>query len=89
MWEKVDRNFYPLIAFGYKSNVLSSPNASSDKLRDIKFSTYIDINSKTAKEFGIKYPSRPTGHVLFCYVSGATARNTIPVKITKIKSLMA
>ena len=55
LWTKVDRNQYSLIAFGYKSNVLSSPNASSDKLRDIKLCTYIDINSKTAKEFGIKY----------------------------------
>jgi len=158
LWTKVDRNQYPLIAFGYKSNVLSSPNASSDKLRDIKLCTYIDINSKTAKEFGIKYgdlvkvsnpfgqyiigivrvkegimpgtigiehglgrlaegadtiyinnkklpamplrqtgvninmlgiqdPTRPKGHVLTDFVTGATARNTIPVKIEKIRSL--
>lgn len=55
LWTKVDKNQYPLMAFSYKSNVLSTPNASSDKLKDIKLSTYIDINSKTAKEFGIKY----------------------------------
>lgn len=45
---------YPLLVFGYKSNVLSSLVGASAAIRDIRYSTYFDINSKTAKAYGIK-----------------------------------
>lgn len=45
---------YNLLAFSYKSNVFSSPSATLQKLKEIKYSTYISINSKTAKDNNIK-----------------------------------
>lgn len=46
---------FPLIAFSYKSNVLATPNASSTILKDIKYTTYVDVNPKTAEKFGLKH----------------------------------
>jgi tetrathionate reductase subunit A len=46
---------FPLIAFSYKSNVLASPDTSSTILKDIKYTTYVDINPKTAEKFGLKH----------------------------------
>jgi len=47
-----DLNF---LAFSYKSNVLSQAIASLESLRDIRYTTYIDLNTKTAKEHGIAH----------------------------------
>ena len=46
---------FPLTAFAYKSNVLATPNTSSDLMKEIKYTTYIDINPKTAQKFGLKH----------------------------------
>ena len=46
---------FPLVAFSYKSNVLSTPSASSDHLKEIRYTTYIDINPKAADAFGLKH----------------------------------
>lgn len=49
------RDQFPLVAFSYKSNVLSTPNTSSDKLKEIRYTTYVDMNPKTAKKFGLAH----------------------------------
>jgi tetrathionate reductase subunit A len=46
---------FPLIAFAYKSNVLATPNTSSTILKEIRYTTYVDINPKTAEKFGLKH----------------------------------
>ncbi|QDF28683.1 molybdopterin-dependent oxidoreductase [Halarcobacter anaerophilus] len=46
---------FPMLAFSYKSNVLSQCDASSSKLQNIRFTTYIDINPKTAKGRGLNH----------------------------------
>lgn len=46
---------YPLLAFSYKSNVLSQCDASSDGMGRVRFSTYLDLNPKTAQKFNIKH----------------------------------
>ncbi len=45
---------FPLIAFAYKSNVIATPNTASALMKEIKFTTYVDINPKTAEKFGLK-----------------------------------
>ena len=49
------REKFPLTAFSFKSNVLATPNASSKILKDIRYTTYIDINPKTAEKYGLKH----------------------------------
>ena len=46
---------FPLTAFAYKSNVLATPNTSSHLLKQIKYTTYVDINPKTAEKYGLKH----------------------------------
>lgn len=46
---------FPLLAFSYKSNVLSQCDASSEGMSRVRFSTYLDLNPKTAQSFGIKH----------------------------------
>lgn len=46
---------FNLLAFSYKSNVLSAASASIEALRDTRYTTYIDINSQTAKLQGITH----------------------------------
>jgi tetrathionate reductase subunit A len=46
---------FPLVAFSYKSNVLATPDTSSKILQDIKYTTYVDMNPKTAEKFGLKH----------------------------------
>ena len=46
---------FPLTAFAYKSNVLATPNTSSKLMKEIKYTTYVDINPKTAEKFGLKH----------------------------------
>lgn len=48
------KDAYPLTAFSYKSNVLSTPNTSSDQLKEIRYTTYVDINPKTADTLHLK-----------------------------------
>lgn len=50
-----DNKNYPLLVFGYKSNVLSPLSGASAALRDIRYSTYFDMNPKTAKHYNIKH----------------------------------
>ena len=49
------KNRFPMLAFSYKSNVLSQCDASSSKLQHIRFTTYVDMNPSTAKEKGLKH----------------------------------
>ncbi len=49
------REKYPLTAFAFKSNVLSTPNTAASLLKEIKYTTYIDINPQTAKQFGLRH----------------------------------
>lgn len=46
---------YPLQAFSYKSNVISQATASSQMIKEIRPTTYIDINPQTAKEQGFTH----------------------------------
>ncbi|MDD2384069.1 MAG: molybdopterin-dependent oxidoreductase [Sulfurospirillaceae bacterium] len=46
---------FPLSAFSYKSNVLSQAMASSSLLKEIHYTTYVDVNPKTAQDFGLKH----------------------------------
>jgi tetrathionate reductase subunit A len=46
---------YPLSAFSYKSNVLSQCDASSSGMQNIRFTTYIDINPKSADKQNLKH----------------------------------
>ena len=46
---------FPMLAFSYKSNVISQSTASSTKMQNIRFSTYIDMNPKTAGENSLKH----------------------------------
>lgn len=43
-----------LLAFSYKSNIFSSPTATSKALKDLKYTNLIELNPQTAKELGIK-----------------------------------
>ncbi|MFK5880591.1 MAG: molybdopterin-dependent oxidoreductase [Sulfurospirillum sp.] len=53
--EVYPKDKYPLTAFSFKSNVLATPDASSNNLAEIRFTTYIDLNPRTAKEFNLKH----------------------------------
>ncbi|NCB19622.1 MAG: tetrathionate reductase subunit TtrA [Bacteroidia bacterium] len=44
-----------LLAFSYKSNVLSQATAALENLREIRYTTYIDLNTQTAKRYGIAH----------------------------------
>ncbi len=46
---------FPLTAFAYKSNVLATPNTSSTLMKEIRYTTYVDINPKTAQKHGLKH----------------------------------
>lgn len=46
---------FPLSAFSYKSNVLSQAMAASEGIKEIRYTTYVDVNPKTAKAFGLKH----------------------------------
>lgn len=50
---KMNKEFN-LLAFSYKSNIFSSASATVDILKEIKYATYADINTKTAKKYNIK-----------------------------------
>lgn len=45
---------YPLLAFSYKSNVLSSLAAASAQIREIRYTNYVDINAATAATLGLQ-----------------------------------
>lgn len=53
--ELYPKSSYPFEAFSYKSNVLSQATASSEMIRQIRPTTYIDINPKSAKEKGFSH----------------------------------
>lgn len=44
---------YPLLAFSYKSHVVSPASAASDQIREIRYTNFIDLNTDTAKKLGI------------------------------------
>jgi tetrathionate reductase subunit A len=46
---------YPLSAFSYKSNVISQATTSSQMIKEIRPTTYIDLNPITAKEQGVAH----------------------------------
>ncbi|PAF42669.1 molybdopterin-dependent oxidoreductase [Helicobacter sp. 11S03491-1] len=55
LYDQEEIKVYPLLAFGYKSNVLSPLSGASAAIRDIRYSTYFDMNSKTAQAYGLKH----------------------------------
>lgn len=46
---------FPILAFSYKSNVISQSTASSTRMQETRFTTYIDMNPKTANESSLKH----------------------------------
>ncbi len=46
---------FPLTAFAFKSNVLATPDTASSRLKEIKYTTYVDINPQTAEAFGLRH----------------------------------
>ena len=46
---------WPLLAFSYKSNVVSAPNTASSRLRELRYSNFIDLNPVTAGRLGIAH----------------------------------
>lgn len=46
---------FNLLAFSYKSNVLSAATASVEALRDTRYTTYVDLSTTTAREYNIKH----------------------------------
>lgn len=46
---------FPMLAFSYKSNVISQSTASSTRIQEVRFTTYIDMNPKTANENSLKH----------------------------------
>lgn len=46
---------FDLLAFSYKSNVLSQASAALESLREIRYTTYVDLNPRTAKHYGIAH----------------------------------
>lgn len=69
---KIDMNSpeYNLLAFSYKSNVLSSSSTSVEALRDTRYTTYIDLNAQTAKAHHIRHGDRVKVHSLDGTVEG-------------------
>lgn len=51
----MDSKEFNLLAFSYKSNVLSSYSASVEALRDTRYTTFIDLSTTTAKSYGIAH----------------------------------
>lgn len=71
--DRLDRLYpkerFPLLAFSYKSNVISQATASSEMLREIRPTTYIDINPQTAQKHGIAHGEKirltsPSGSIV-------------------------
>ncbi|MCD8545707.1 MAG: tetrathionate reductase subunit TtrA [Sulfurospirillum cavolei] len=52
---KLNTPEYPFLAFSYKSNVLSSATSALEALRDTRYTSYIDLNAKTAQQLGITH----------------------------------
>ncbi len=46
---------FPLTAFAFKSNALATPNTSSHIMKEIQYTTYVDMNPRTAEKFGLKH----------------------------------
>ncbi|MBE0497239.1 MAG: tetrathionate reductase subunit TtrA [Campylobacterales bacterium] len=55
LFERYPKADYPLSAFSYKSNVLSQATASSEMIKDIRPTTYIDLNPQTAQEYKVAH----------------------------------
>lgn len=49
---------FSLLAFSYKSNVLSSASATLESVRDIRYTTFVDLSTTTAKKYGIAHGDR-------------------------------
>lgn len=46
------------LAFSYKSNVLSAPTTASRHLKELRYTTFVDMNSQSAKALGIVHGER-------------------------------
>jgi tetrathionate reductase subunit A len=53
--DRYSKKTYPLIAFSYKSNVIAAPNTASTRLRDLRYTNFIDLNADTAGRLGIRH----------------------------------
>jgi tetrathionate reductase subunit A len=53
--KRYPRSEYPLTAFSFKSNVVSSPNTASSRLRDLRYTSTIDIAARTAEGLGLAH----------------------------------
>ena len=62
----MDSKEFNLLAFSYKSNVLSSYTASVESLHDTRYTTFIDLSTATAKNHGIAHGD----HVAVCSMEG-------------------
>ena len=49
-----DPDQYPLLAFSYKSHILSPAAAASERIREIRYTNYIDLNAETGRKLGIR-----------------------------------
>ncbi len=61
---------YPLTAFSFKSNVLATPMAASKLMDQIRFTTYVDLNPKTAEKFGLHHGDKVRVSSAFGTVEG-------------------
>jgi len=66
----MDSKEFNLLAFSYKSNVLSSASASVESLRDTRYTTFIDLSTTTAKNYGIAHGDRVVVHSMEGKVQG-------------------
>ena len=53
--KRYPRSEYPLTAFSFKSNVVSTPNTASSRLRDLRYTNTIDIAARTAESLGLAH----------------------------------
>ena len=53
--DRYPRRQWPLTAFSYKSNVVSTPSTASALLRDLRYTSFIDLNAATAAKLGIRH----------------------------------
>lgn len=66
---------FNLLAFSYKSNVLSAASATIESLRDTRYTTFVDLNSATAKAKGIAH-----GDTVIVRSSGGEIRGVCRIK---------
>lgn len=72
---KTEEKGFDLLAFSYKSNVLSHADSALESLRQIRYTTYLDINSATAKNHGIHH-----GETVKLHSEGGTVTGVVRLR---------